>query len=207
MTSDSSSTLQDWGLSTIFISHDEKRHPHQDATWHRTKLLDTGTTTGVFGEVWQELCTSGPRAKQVRVVKQIRKDSGVTSLTTRQLEILVALSTAANEPRYLKHFVHFFEWFGNSDDFYIATEYVPYGDLQGYVGRQPFSEHETAAITSQVALALDCMHRMGAVHRDLKPTVSTLSSRTTSFCLSMISPWKLTPSRISWLPTHGQHGT
>ncbi|RYO98058.1 hypothetical protein DL765_010951 [Monosporascus sp. GIB2] len=162
-----SPAVQAWSLKTSFLSESEKQHVHPEKgteTWKRTKRLGAGG----FGDVWHEECTSGTRAGQVRAVKQIIKRPDMMQLLSRELDILVGLSTDAGQPEYLQYFVEFHGWFADDMHLYIAMEYLPYGDLQSHIG-QPFAEQETATIISQVAKALECMHQKGIVHRDLKP--------------------------------------
>lgn len=90
----------------------------------------------------------------------------------RELEVLVTFSTEANDPEHLQYFVQFLGWFGDDLHLYIALEFVPFGDLQQHISQKPLSEEETAVVVSQIAKALRCMHRLGFVHRDLKPAVS-----------------------------------
>ena len=49
-------------------------------------------------------------------------------------------------------------------------EYLPYGDLQKYLG-SPLPENEGQHIVSQILEGLYFMHDKGFTHRDLKPNV------------------------------------
>lgn len=50
-------------------------------------------------------------------------------------------------------------------------EFAQNGDLQGYINKGNFPETDVALITAQVARALQYMHQLNFVHRDLKPQV------------------------------------
>jgi serine/threonine protein kinase len=61
---------------------------------------------------------------------------------------------------------------GESDGvLYIATRFVPGGDLGTLLRRAPgpFPPDRAVSLISQVAAALDAAHRAGLVHRDVKP--------------------------------------
>jgi serine/threonine protein kinase len=72
--------------------------------------------------------------------------------------------------QYKQHFVQFLGWFDDLEYFYIAMEFLEYGDLQKYIAA-PLPELEAASIVSQAAQALQYMHRKKFVHRDIKPLV------------------------------------
>lgn len=62
-------------------------------------------------------------------------------------------------------------WFEDHDNWYIATEFIPYGNLEQHIIQRRLDEGEAVTITSQIALALHYMHSEGFIHRDLKPAV------------------------------------
>ncbi|KAI9367318.1 kinase-like domain-containing protein [Aspergillus egyptiacus] len=123
---------------------------------------------GSSATVWQERCVSGPSSNTVRAVKQLRKQhSSFLEMSRRELE---ALTTFSNSQilGYKEHFVQFLGWFDDPEYLYIAMEFVQYGDLQKFI-TAPFPEPEAASIVTQVARALQYMHRKNFVHRDIKP--------------------------------------
>jgi tetratricopeptide (TPR) repeat protein len=52
---------------------------------------------------------------------------------------------------------------------YFSLEYIDGGTLHQKIANQPQSPRESAAITHQLALALEHFHQRGVIHRDLKP--------------------------------------
>ena len=53
---------------------------------------------------------------------------------------------------------------------YIAMRYVEAGTLKERMGRMPLALDEIARIIGQIGGALDYAHRMGVIHRDVKPS-------------------------------------
>jgi|HigsolmetaAR203D_1030402.scaffolds.fasta_scaffold00299_22 hypothetical protein len=59
--------------------------------------------------------------------------------------------------------------FGIADDHaYIAMEYFPHGDLRGHIA-QGLSPEQALSYLRQMASALEVVHAVGILHRDLKP--------------------------------------
>jgi serine/threonine-protein kinase len=61
--------------------------------------------------------------------------------------------------------------FGKLEDgsFFLVQQYVRGATLHDIIKRGPVPAERTARIARQIAAALDACHRMGVVHRDLKP--------------------------------------
>jgi serine/threonine protein kinase len=56
-------------------------------------------------------------------------------------------------------------------------EFLPHGDLEDYLSKtQTLPESEVEQIAFQVLEGLNSMHENGFAHRDLKPSVSSLSA-------------------------------
>jgi serine/threonine protein kinase len=72
--------------------------------------------------------------------------------------------------------VESFGWYEEPDSLSIVMEYLPLGDLAGYMKENaPLGEGSVSSITSQVVEGLSFMHETGFAHRDLKPDVSSLA--------------------------------
>lgn len=51
-------------------------------------------------------------------------------------------------------------------------EYLAHGTLEDHLGRKALPEPEAKTIIGQVAQALQYMHDLDFIHRDMKPAVS-----------------------------------
>ncbi|CAG9974262.1 unnamed protein product [Clonostachys byssicola] len=123
---------------------------------------------GTFGVVWREVCTSGPSRGNSRAVKQIFKNFGSRSISSRALSAeLSAIMRFSNEP-YRDYFVRSYGWYDTKEFLYITMEYLPLGDLSRYL-KDPLPEAQAASISLQVLEGLKFMHQNNFAHRDLKP--------------------------------------
>ena len=83
----------------------------------------------------------------------------------------------AKDKRYLKHsvtcsFVFFLQLFYAFQDdryLYMVMEYMPGGDLVNLMSNYDVPEKWARFYTAEVVLALDAIHSMGFIHRDVKP--------------------------------------
>lgn len=136
---------------------------------------------GGFGSVRREELRVDPRSwistlrPRVRAVKQMRKVQNGPGWDYRsELEAIVKFS----QPEYDPHFVRTFGWFEDADSVFLAMEYLPAGDLEGFKNSfpTPFSEFDTAQIVWQLIVGVRHMHENGFAHRDLKPSNILISS-------------------------------
>lgn len=62
--------------------------------------------------------------------------------------------------------------FQDEKNLYLVMEYAPGGDLQGLLERrsfQPLSEQEARFYCAELILAIERVHQLGYMHRDIKP--------------------------------------
>ncbi|KAL7330598.1 hypothetical protein PS15p_205516 [Mucor circinelloides] len=62
--------------------------------------------------------------------------------------------------------------FQDEKNLYLVMEYAPGGDLQGLLERrsfQPFNEREARFYCAELILAVERVHQLGYMHRDIKP--------------------------------------
>ncbi|KAF3021955.1 hypothetical protein E8E14_009683 [Neopestalotiopsis sp. 37M] len=170
-----SDLVHDSKLETKFIGHDtrhisyrsvastQQRRVRVDELWNRKRKVGDGT----YGRVWLELCSEGPKAGELRAVKEIPKVQTNKAKTdyTKELEAITKFSQA----KYVHCFVQSFGWYEDDNSVYIAMEYMEHGDLQKRLTR-PYPEVEVLSIASQLLEGLQFMHENGFTHRDLKPS-------------------------------------
>jgi len=119
--------------------------------------------SGGAGEVW--LATQVSLNRPV-VVKFIRPEMMADELSQRRFE---------REARVLAHLAHphivpVYEYGTRAGRAYLVMEYVAGGSLSTLLSQpQPPSDVPVLRIALQIVDGLDCLHREGIVHRDIKP--------------------------------------
>lgn len=68
-----------------------------------------------------------------------------------------------------RNIVRIFDFGFADDQVYIAMEYLSGGTLRDRMVTQPLSEAQSVEVLLQICEALDAMHRVDILHRDLKP--------------------------------------
>lgn len=118
---------------------------------------------GRFGTVYR--CFS-PVTGDSFAVKSINKNLLVDSIDRECLDkeskILQLLN---NHPNIL----HLYKVYEDSNFLHIVTEYCPNNDLYERVSSGSLPEHEAARVLTQLISAVSYCHKMGIVHRDIKP--------------------------------------
>lgn len=164
-----------------------QRRIRKEERWRREKRLGRGG----FATVWLERCILGDNEGELRAVKDIPKNNSSFDCI-RELEAIAIFSHSQVSLflwnylylwfcclitiviKYELYFVKSFGWYDDSESIYIAMEYLPYGDLQQYLGL-PLSEKEGQRIVLQILEALHFMHDIEFTHRDLKPAVCSVA--------------------------------
>ncbi|CAH0056342.1 unnamed protein product [Clonostachys solani] len=138
-----------------------RRRLRSEETWSPRRLLGRGS----FGQVWLQECVAGNPRRELRAVKEIMKHQMKTSYLFRELETIAKFS----QDKYAHCFVRSSGWFENDSSWFIAMEYMPYGDLDQAV-KKPLQEPEARQIIFQTVEGVSFMHGSGFAHRDLKPS-------------------------------------
>ncbi|KAF2801483.1 kinase-like protein [Mytilinidion resinicola] len=147
-----------------------QRTVKREERWQRCGSLGSGA----FGTVWLEKLVSDEAEAKQRAVKEIRKNSHRSNTIdySRELEAIAKFS----HENYERCFVRSFGWYESGESVFIAMEYFPFGDLDGYIS-SPLPELEVQQITFQILEGVAFMHENGFAHRDLKPTNILIKSR------------------------------
>jgi serine/threonine protein kinase len=73
--------------------------------------------------------------------------------------------------------VEYVDYGDDKKSLYIFMEYVPHGDLQGFLtANKVLPEPQTKLMADQIFNALDYLHQMNVTHRDIKPDNILISS-------------------------------
>ncbi|KAI5830728.1 kinase-like protein [Schizophyllum commune Tattone D] len=127
------------------------------------KLLGTGRTGKVF-------LARHRTTEQLLALKIIPKASLLPkelSSALREQRILRNLATATND-RLL--FVRLLASWHDTENFYLAMEYLAGGDLAIELGRcKVFDEERVKTCAAEIITALEALHARSIVHRDIKP--------------------------------------
>lgn len=140
----------------------EKRYRFGDVTIRGhlfIKDLGAGGTSRVY-------LAESERAGAIVVLKVLGHNPDTADSTEGYDRFLQEYELLAN----MRHpnVVHIYD-FGVADDHaFIAMEYFSNGDLRRRMSA-PLSVQESLSYVEQIARALDAVHRLGVLHRDLKP--------------------------------------
>ncbi|KAI9248178.1 kinase-like domain-containing protein [Sporodiniella umbellata] len=118
--------------------------------------------TGKFGTVY---LAQEKRSKMAVALKILRKEeleeANVIQFIKREIEIQAHL----NHP----HIIRLFGYFHDDTNVYAVLEYAEHGDLFKQLNlEKSFDETKTVNYVVQLSSALEYMHSLGVIHRDLK---------------------------------------
>lgn len=120
---------------------------------------------------WRHEDTNYPR--ELQLMKRVAKDVEyveIEHLICQCLRRPVKLIDIVYRPQRRELFVEFIGWFPTQDSIYFVLEYCSYGDISQQ--NIPMLEVEVRRICKQLMNGLEILHRMGIIHRDIKPKVS-----------------------------------
>jgi serine/threonine protein kinase len=124
---------------------------------------------GAFGEVrLVREKSAGPNAevlvmKKIKKIDMLRKDEVRHVMSERDLMV----TTAGAENEWV---VQLYYSFTDSKYLYLIMEYLPGGDLMTLLMKEEIlEEHVARFFIAELVLAIQSVHQLGYIHRDLKP--------------------------------------
>ncbi|XP_074049143.1 serine/threonine-protein kinase greatwall isoform X2 [Macrotis lagotis] len=138
---------------------------------------------GAFGKVY--LARKGGKLYAVKVVK---KADMINKNMTHQVQAERDALALSKSP----FIVHLYYSLQSTNNVYLVMEYLIGGDVKSLLHIYGYFDEEMAVkYISEVALALDYLHRHGIIHRDLKPDNMLISNeghiKLTDFGLSKVA--------------------
>jgi serine/threonine kinase 38 len=118
---------------------------------------------GAFGEV--RICRNKESGEVVAIKKMKKKEMLIKNQITHVRAEKDILSNANNE-----WIVDLKCSFQDLNNLYLVMEYLPGGDLMNLlIKKDILSEDESRFYMGEMVLAIECVHKLNYIHRDLKP--------------------------------------
>ena len=118
---------------------------------------------GAFGEV--HICRD-LRTGEIVAIKKIKKENLLKKNQIKHTLDEQDFLSKVDSPWIVKLKASFQE----GDYLYLVMEYLPGGDLMGLlIARDIFTEEEAKFYISEMILAIDSIHELDCIHRDIKP--------------------------------------
>nr|XP_045005000.1 serine/threonine-protein kinase greatwall [Jaculus jaculus] len=138
---------------------------------------------GAFGKVYL-----GQKGGKLYAVKVVKKADMINKNMTHQVQAERDALALSKSP----FVVHLYYSLQSASNVYLIMEYLIGGDVKSLLHIYGYFDEEMAVkYTSEVALALDYLHRHGIIHRDLKPDNMLISNeghiKLTDFGLSKVT--------------------
>ena len=128
------------------------------------KLVDT-LGKGQFGKIKLGQNNKSKKYYSVKIIEKKNIKASDIELIRNELDILKLLR---NSPH--KNIVKTKDIYEDSSNIYIIMEYLKGGTLDSYLEniRTVISEEDSKRISKQIAMAVQHLHNLGIIHRDLK---------------------------------------
>ncbi|KAM5235105.1 serine/threonine-protein kinase greatwall isoform 2-T2 [Ctenodactylus gundi] len=138
---------------------------------------------GAFGKVYL-----GQKGGKLYAVKVVKKADMINKNMTHQVQAERDALALSKSP----FIVHLYYSLQSASNVYLVMEYLIGGDVKSLLHIYGYFDEEMALkYISEVALALDYLHRHGIIHRDLKPDNMLISNeghiKLTDFGLSKVT--------------------
>ncbi|XP_060048323.1 serine/threonine-protein kinase greatwall isoform X2 [Erinaceus europaeus] len=138
---------------------------------------------GAFGKVYL-----GQKGGRLYAVKVVKKADMINKNMTHQVQAERDALALSKSP----FVVHLYYSLQSANNVYLIMEYLIGGDVKSLLHIYGYFDEEMAVkYISEVALALDYLHRHGIIHRDLKPDNMLISNeghiKLTDFGLSKVT--------------------
>ncbi|XP_066243657.1 serine/threonine-protein kinase greatwall isoform X3 [Saccopteryx leptura] len=138
---------------------------------------------GAFGKVYL-----GQKGGKLYAVKVVRKADLINKNMTHQVQAERDAMALSKSP----FIVHLYYSLQSANNVYLVMEYLIGGDVKSLLHVYGYFDEKMAVkYISEVALALDYLHRHGIIHRDLKPDNMLISNeghiKLTDFGLSKVT--------------------
>jgi serine/threonine kinase 38 len=121
---------------------------------------------GAFGEV--RLCREhfGENAGRLVAIKKMKKEEMIKKNQSKHVIAEREILAQADN----KWIVDLFSSFTDAENLYLVMEYLPGGDLMNQlIKRDIFDEEETRFYMVELVLAIESVHKLNYIHRDIKP--------------------------------------
>nr|KAF6501327.1 microtubule associated serine/threonine kinase like [Molossus molossus] len=138
---------------------------------------------GAFGKVYL-----GQKGSKLYAVKVVKKADMINKNMTHQIQAERDALALSKSP----FIVHLYYSLQSANNVYLVMEYLIGGDVKSLLHIYGYFDEKMAVkYISEVALALDYLHRHGIIHRDLKPDNMLISNeghiKLTDFGLSRVT--------------------
>ena len=121
---------------------------------------------GAFGEV--RLCREkrGVDKDRLVAIKKMKKDEMIKKNQSKHVIAEREILAQADN----KWIVDLFSSFTDAENLYLVMEYLPGGDLMNQLIKEEiFTEQETRFYMVELVLAIETVHKLNYIHRDIKP--------------------------------------
>lgn len=137
----------------------ERRRPMSEADFEMLSIIGRGA----FGEV---ILVKHKKSANYYAMKKLRKADMLRKEQVNHAWSERHVLVAANHP-FVCQLCYAFQ---NKNYLYLVMEFLPGGDLMTLlIERDTLSEHDARFYVAEMIVAIDTIHKLGFIHRDVKP--------------------------------------